>query len=137
MQSGCGAQSILQRKLHACPPQVFTLQLARQTESAIKHDIKAVALGLREVSLSLALFGFAVCVACCMLVHAVTARLSALLLPYIVTNCAAMHALLVAWNAGGGHCRHVPAAGFEQACVSPSLHGLLLQTALVGLYLDA
>ena len=42
-------ENTLQRKLYACQPQVFTLQVAWQTNSATKHDIKAVMLGLRQV----------------------------------------------------------------------------------------
>ena len=45
---GCGA---LQCRLYDRPPEVFTLQLAWQTNSARKPDIKAAMLGLREVRL--------------------------------------------------------------------------------------
>lgn len=73
---GCGAQNTLQRRLYDCPPEVFTLQLAWQTNSAAKHDIKAAMMGLREVRASLAVPGFAVRMAHYMLMHAATMLLS-------------------------------------------------------------
>ena len=73
---GCGALNTLQRRLYACPPEVCTLQLAWQTNSAAKHDIKAAMLGLREVRASLAVPGFAVHMAHYMLMHTATVLLS-------------------------------------------------------------
>lgn len=41
--------NIMQRKLLGAPPQVFTMQLAWQSDKASKRDIQDVTLGLRQV----------------------------------------------------------------------------------------
>ena len=47
---GCGAQNLVQHRLFAETPEVFTMQLAWQTASASRSEIKAALLGLREVN---------------------------------------------------------------------------------------
>lgn len=77
---------MLQRRLFAEPPQVFTMQLAWQSASASQAHIEAVMLGLRRVRRCQALPGFAVHT----LVHA---GADATVNPLLCIWFAAMHSL--------------------------------------------